>query len=86
MDWQIIIQIVMEIVKAILDKSRDEALAFAADLQAVAVETGDPAAKLIARVAVCAANRDAAGQAKLLAMAERYAAVVEAAAARAKGA
>ena len=87
MNWEIIIQIVMEIVKAILDKSRDQALEFAADLEAVAVQTGEPQAKLIARVAMCAANRDKDGQEKLLEMCERYQAVVERAAARdAKGA
>jgi len=85
MDWAVIIQIVMEIVKAILEKNKAEALAFAADLQAVAVETGEPTAKLIAGVAMCAANRDKAGQERMLAMVERYDAVVQAAAAR-KGA
>jgi len=85
MDWAVIIQIVMEIVKSIMDKSKQEGLEFAADLQAVAIETGDPAAKLIARVAMCAANRDDAGREKLMAMCDRYAAVAERAAAR-KGA
>ena len=42
MDWAVIIQIVMEIVKAIMDKGQKEALEFAADLQAVAIETDDP--------------------------------------------
>ena len=85
MDWAVIIQIVMEIVKSIMDKSKQEGFEFAADLQAVAIETGDPAAKLIARVAMCAANRDDAGREKLMAMCDRYAAVAERAAAR-KGA
>jgi hypothetical protein len=86
MDWAVIIQIVMEIVKAIMDKGQHEALEFAADLQAVAIETGDPSARLIARVAMCAANRDEAGKQKLMAMCERYAAVADRAASRAKGA
>lgn len=85
MDWAVIIQIVMEIVKSIMDKSKQEGLEFASDLQAVAIETGDPSAKLIARVAMCAANRDDAGREKLMAMCDRYAAVAERAAAR-KGA
>jgi hypothetical protein len=85
MDWVTIISIVMEIVKAIMEKNKAEALEFAADLQAVAIDTGDPTARFIARVAMCAANRDEAGQQKLVSMAERYASVVERAAAR-KGA
>ena len=85
MDWTVLIQIVLEIVKAIMDKNKAEALAFAADLQAVAIETGDPSAKLIARVAMCAANRDDAGKQKLLAVVERYEAVAARAEAR-KGA
>jgi hypothetical protein len=86
MDWTTLISIVVEIVKAISDKSKPEALEFAADLQAVAIESGDPSAKLIARVAMCAANRDTDGQQQLVAMCERYAAVADRAASRAKGA
>ncbi len=82
MDWQVIIQIVLEIVKSILDKDREAGLQMAADLQAVAVESDDKVLKLIAGIAMCAANRDAAGKQKLAQTLERLQAVADRAAAK----
>lgn len=82
MDIAVMLEMVMTIVKLVMDKgTKEEQLGLAADLQAVAIEDGSAVSRLVARAAMCAANSDEEGQAKLYGLCERYAAIAEKAAA-----